>query len=63
MELFLGFSPTDLEIDKMLLSLDPNSNGKLHYGDVSSFLTSQVLTFDYANVPINHERDGFILDG
>ena len=42
MELFLGFSPTDLEIDKMLQTLDPNGIGKLHYGDVSSFLTSQV---------------------
>ena len=63
MKLFLGFSPTDLEIDKMLLSLDPNGNGKLHYGDVSSFLTSEVSTFDYANAPINHEMNVFILDG
>ena len=47
----------------MLLSLDPNGNGKLHYGDVSSFLTSEVSTFDYANAPINHEMNVFILDG
>ena len=59
---FLGFFPTDFEIDKMLQTLDPNGNGKLHYGEVSSFLTSQVLTFDYANASINHEKDVFILD-